>query len=104
MTTDVLVRSEAESQIQAIATWWQENRPAAPDLFVDELAGGLDLLQTVPDLGKRYRHRKIRGLRRLLLAQSRYHIYYVHLADRNQVIVLAVWSAVRGRQPRLRTP
>ena len=34
-----------------------------------------------------------------LLPATRYHVYYVHELDRGQCIVLAVWSAVRGRGP-----
>jgi len=48
--------------------------------------------------------REIPGVRRILLSQSRYHVYYVHDEKRGEVLVLAIWSAVRGRGPRVRRP
>ena len=69
-------------------------------LFVEELSGALDLLTRAPDVGRRYLHAGIPGLRRLLLPATRYHVYYVHEGD--VCVVLAVWSALRGRPPQLR--
>jgi len=41
-------------------------------------------------------------LRRLLLKNSEYHVYYVYSADHGEVRIHAVRGAVRGRRPRLR--
>jgi plasmid stabilization system protein ParE len=40
------------------------------------------------------------GLRRILLRATRYHVYYVSNAE--TVLILAVWSAVRGAGPDLK--
>ena len=101
MTTSVRTTPEADLQALQAAAWWRANRPAAPDLFVQELAGAIDLLTRAPDVGRRYRGRGIPGLRRALLPMSRYHVYYVHDAEKSECLVLAVWSAVRGRGPHL---
>ena len=50
--------------------------------------------------GAPYPHRKLRDVRRIVLQKTRYYLYYVIGAD--GVTVLAVWSALRGRAPRLR--
>ena len=39
MTIAVIVSVEAEEQIKAIDSWWRENRPAAPKLFVQDPSG-----------------------------------------------------------------
>ena len=104
MQVPVRTTPQAEVQAEEAAAWWRVNRPAAPTLFADELAGALDLLGGAPDLGRRYRRVRIPGLRRLLLPVTLYHVYYVHDVRAAECVVLAVWSALRGRLPRLRRP
>ena len=101
MKVRVWTSPQADEQAIEAATWWRVNRPASPGLFRAELARGLQLLAEAPDVGRRYPHPDIPGLRRLLLSDTRYHVYYVHEADRGEVVVLAIRSAVRGRGPRL---
>jgi plasmid stabilization system protein ParE len=92
---------EADSQIRQIDDWWRQNRPAAPDLFFQELTQGFDLIAAAPQIGRSYRRWSVKETRRLLLKRTRYHVYYVPLAP--EVIVLAVWHAQRGVGPPLRT-
>ncbi len=99
MTRAVLVAPEAERQIRTIDAWWRTHRQAAADLFEQELRAGLDTLASHPRIGRRVPHPEAKGLRRLLLRHTRYHVYYVP-TDR-RVLVLAVWSAVRGAGPDL---
>jgi plasmid stabilization system protein ParE len=97
--TDRLIRatSIAEADIRSIDSWWREHRSAAPDLFIDEMLLAASLLQSFPQLGKRYPAARVPRLRRYLLRASRYHIYY--LASPDEVLVLTVWGAVRGTTP-----
>lgn len=101
MKSAVRTTPEADTQTLAAAEWWRANRPKAPGPFEREFHEGVTLLASVPDVGRRYPRRGIPGLRRLLLPRTRYHVYYVHGRSRSEVLVLAVWSAVRGRGPRL---
>ena len=101
MTFDVVVTPEAEFQIGSIHDWWTANRLAAPALFVEELSAGLDLLARAPLVGRSYPHQIVRGVRRLLLRSTRFHVYY-QLTDKT-VVVLAVWHANRGAGPDLAT-
>jgi plasmid stabilization system protein ParE len=93
----VELSEEAQGQAQRIDTWWRENRRAAPDLFTDELDQVLRALRDTPTLGVRYEPKG--EIRRLLLKRTHYHLYLVEEPER--VHVLAVWSAFRGRGPRL---
>ncbi|WP_317987820.1 type II toxin-antitoxin system RelE/ParE family toxin [Hyalangium gracile] len=104
MTIQVQFTPRAESQVGEAALWWRTNRPAAPSLFEEELTTALQLLSALPDLGRRYSHPRVPGVRRLLMPRTRYHLYYVHDEQGRVVIVLALWSAVRGRGPALRKP
>lgn len=100
MAVRVFVTPEATLQVRAINTWWRRERNAAPQLFSEELAAAFALLGAAPQAGRRYRHATVAGLRRILLRASRFHVYYkVHESN---VIILAIWSAVRGMGPPLR--
>lgn len=97
----VRVTPEAETQIREIDSWWRENRLAVPDLFLGELNESFQLIAGAPQIGRLYRKSPVRNARRLLLKQTRYHVYYVSMPD--EVRVLAVWHAQRGVGPPLRT-
>ncbi len=101
MKAEVWQTPRAEHHILEISAWWRGNRPASPDLFRRELEGAIDLLEHSPDAGRRYADVGIPGLRRLLLPRTRYHVYYVHEEAAQKVLILAVWSAIRGRGPEL---
>ena len=95
----VLFSDQAYDQVDQIDAWWRTNRPAAPDLFWQELEDVVALLALLPLAGQAYRHPHVPGVRRHLLRSSRYHVYYV--VSRDAVVVLAVWSAIKGGKPPL---
>ncbi len=97
MRRDVVVTEPAEQQLTIIDAWWRDNRPAATGLFEQEFASATETLATHPGVGAPVRRRRVKGLRRVLLRATRYHVYYV--ATDRTVTVLAVWSAVRGSGP-----
>jgi plasmid stabilization system protein ParE len=99
--TRVRTSPEADAQAHEADAWWRANRPAAGDRFSEELAGCLALLAEAPATGRRYARRRLPGLRRILLRETRYHAYYLHDEATDEVVVIAIWSAVRGRGPRL---
>ena len=100
MTTRVVVTSEAAEQAHTIDDWWRRERTAAPNLFCEELASAFALLAGAPQAGRRYPHPAVPEIRRILLRSTRYHVYdKIHEDD---VIVLAVWNAVRGSGPGLK--
>ena len=104
MAVRVRTAPQARAQVRRAKEWWVRNRGAAPAPLKEELAHALVMIVEFPDIGKVYEHPEIPGLRRLLLRRTRYHIYYVHDATAHEVLVLAFWSAVRGRDPVLVAP
>ncbi len=104
MSVILQTTAEADASIRVTATWWRANRPSAPFLFEDELARALSVILESPEVGRRFRRKSIPGLRRILLAVARYHVYYVYDARQERILILDVWSAVRGRGPRLKAP
>jgi plasmid stabilization system protein ParE len=95
----VITAPEADRQLEAIDDWWRDNRASAPNLVLDEFRHVLTRLENMPRLGRPVAHPEVPLLRRLLMPASRYHVYYV--TDGELVMILAVWSAVRGSGPDL---
>lgn len=95
------ISATAARQIEEAASWWARNRVAAPGRFVTELAACLKQLREAPGLGSPYWHPDLPGLRRRLLAVTRYHVYYTQRPETRTVVVHAVWHAARGELPRL---
>ena len=104
MIPRVVLVDEDEQQLKSIDQWWVANRQASPDLFLDELAGAIDLLSELPDIGSPFKRTNRPGIRRLLLRRSKYCIYYFHDRHRSMVYILAIWSTFRGSDPRLPEP
>lgn len=97
----VVTTPAADRDIRRAHAWWSTNRSGAARLFAEELAAAFDLLAASPLIGRSYRSRAVRGVRRILMRATRYHVYYVPEASR--IVVLAVWGAVRAQRPRLRS-
>lgn len=100
MSLPVATTTDADTQIREIDDWWRTNRRSSPDLFLDELTASFNTIADAPHLGRVYRQSPVPGARRVLLKETRYHVYYVPGSD--EVRVLAVWHARRGAGPPLR--
>ncbi len=90
--------ARAEDEAERIARWWRDNRPAAPDLFLTELDETMELVTTAPEIGELFGSLEQLAVHRVLLERTRFYAYYVIEED---VVVIAIWSALRGRPPRL---
>jgi hypothetical protein len=89
----------ASAQIVRADAWWRQHRAASAELLLDELSEDLTLLRGSPDVGLPSRHAKRADVRRVLLPRARFHVYYA--VEREAVVVLALWSALRGHGPKL---
>jgi plasmid stabilization system protein ParE len=96
---NVRISKRARRDIERIQAWWAANRPAAPALFLDELARAERLLRDDPGFGLVYAAHDSRIVRRVLLVRTMHHLYYRF--NRDQLVVLAVWGAPRARGPKL---
>ncbi len=85
----------------AVAAWWRENRPIAPDLFDDELAQATDLLEATPKIGVVFDTKGADVVYRLLLRRTEQHLYYSLDEQDGVIMLLTIWGARRGRGPKL---
>jgi plasmid stabilization system protein ParE len=96
---DVEVTPRAALQLEAAATWWANNRPAAPDAVRVDFQQATALLSRQPGVGAKSSTARYPDLRRLFLSRVRYHIYYHVRAEK--VVVVAFWHTSRGAGPSL---
>jgi plasmid stabilization system protein ParE len=89
----------ALAQAKRRKSWWLENRPAAPELFDLELSAALSTLSRNPTLGNVYEAAVGLVVRRLLMKKTASHVYYA--VDGDELVVLSLWGARRGRGPKL---
>jgi len=101
MTLQIIRTPRADREIRAIDFWWRENRPKNPDLFTEELASAMALMACFPNAGTPVQLRRSQGVRRFLLSATRFQVYYMFDAEKQQIAVVTVWSAVGKRGPRL---
>ena len=95
----VRVTKRAQAQIDRAATWWDDNRPLAPEAFDEDLSEAFSLLSVEPSIGVPVTNAHAHGVRRLHLARIHYFLYYrVHAEE---VQVLRIWHTSRGSEPKL---
>jgi len=95
----VRVTKRAQAQIDRAATWWDENRPLAPEAFDEELSGAFALLSVEPGIGVPVTTTRIPGVKRLHLARIHYFLFYRVRGE--EVQVLRIWHTSRGSAPKL---
>ena len=95
----------AVREAERCAAWWRENRPAARDLFEDELRAALERVRNTPLLGGIYEVVGGREYRRTLMAETRHHVYYRVVApDVLRVVAIGTGAARRAQGARRPPP
>jgi plasmid stabilization system protein ParE len=97
----IKVTRRAEAEIERAASWWLANRSAAPEALREDLSRALDLISRQPLIGSAATNTKLPGVRRVYLSRVRYFLYYRVTTEPQQVEVLALWHASRGKGPKL---
>jgi hypothetical protein len=96
----VVLSGRAEREMARVDARWRAERPAAPNLFRDELDELVDVLPSSPNMGKAYgTWHETDVVRRVMLEKTQYHVYYA--IDGNSIVILSIWGARRARGPRL---
>jgi plasmid stabilization system protein ParE len=95
----VELAADALAHVESIQAWWLQNRPRAPRMFLDELAAALEVLETLPRMGRLYTAHHVDEMRRIALLRTRYHLYYTVEEQPLLVRVHAVWHMSRGGRP-----
>jgi plasmid stabilization system protein ParE len=93
----IKISARAAAQIEKVAAWWADNRPAAPGAVRNDVAEVLELLSVQPGTGTPARRSRVVGVRRAILPRIQYYIYY--RVSGGALEVLAFRHMSRGQQP-----
>ncbi len=93
--------TRALAEAKQIKTWWRENRPAAPDLFEQELDAALERISARPkSAGTLYEQGNLEApVRRVLMPKTANHVYFAVEGD--EIVVVSIWGAPKKRGPKL---
>ncbi|MCL2779417.1 MAG: type II toxin-antitoxin system RelE/ParE family toxin [Polyangiaceae bacterium] len=86
--------------INELDAWWTEHRTSARPLE-DLLARAFDQIVAQPLIGRVYGRRHAARVRKLGVQGTPYAVYYRVHGERDEIVVLAVWSSMRRRGPPL---
>lgn len=95
----IVLTKSAAAAIREASEWWAANRQAVPTALVDDLETALALISVQPGIGARATSMGLDGVRRVLLARIRYHVYYRVSPAGTQIEILAFWHTSRGSDP-----
>ena len=95
----VRVSRRATRELERAVKWWLETYDVPPPLL-KELREVIAVLRALPEHGVPIRTVRGRVVRRVLLRESQYHVYY-RVAEGEAVEIMSVWSTARGRTPKL---
>lgn len=99
VTFRIELTEAAMQQAEVAATWWRTNRPAAPELFDDELTYALDVLAKMPPLSQVWDEVEGKPVRKVRLPRTRHALYFT--IEDDLVTVHALWHGARGSGPPL---
>ena len=85
-------------EAKRLKSWWVNNRDEE-HLFDEELAETLAQVLATPTIGTSYPSRFEVSVRRVAMKKTNNHVYFT--VHNDEVVVLSVWGAPRGRGPKL---
>jgi len=91
----VVFSKRAQRQFETAVAWWREHREAAPFLLEDEVQATVKLLTGAPFSGAPGRDVRMQDVRRLILRDTRYLLFYRVHEVRGVVEILRLWHASR---------
>ncbi len=101
MRVSVRIEPTAERQLELLAAWWREKRPAARSLK-QQVREAYTRIRSVPHGGSIYTEIEGKTIRRVQIKRTPYVLYYC--VDENEVEIISAWSAERGSEPPLQRP
>ena len=92
----VVFSKRSQRQFETAVAWWRANREKAPFLVEDEVGRAVKLLEGSAYAGAPGRDPRMKDVRRLVLRETRYLLYYRVHESRSTVEILRLWHAGRA--------
>ncbi len=93
MDWEIVWTHRSRRDLRAIHDYIAEGNPTAAVEVVDAIMQRVELLQTVPRMGKHYITRNGQEIRQVV--SGKYRIFYGLVPERNRVEILTVWHRAR---------
>jgi plasmid stabilization system protein ParE len=81
---------KCKDMVKSEAKYIKKNSPEQAKIFVKEFRETVDLIETLPGMGKLAKN----GMKKMLLGKFRYNVYYKE-TEKN-IIVFGIWHTSRG--------
>lgn len=95
----VRISVRADREVKKATRWWRRNRPANADLFETEFRSAIAAIARDPTTRPVVFERARVPIRRISLPKTGYHLFFTFDATKSEILVVALWSARRGRGP-----
>ncbi|HVR41569.1 MAG TPA: type II toxin-antitoxin system RelE/ParE family toxin [Thermoanaerobaculia bacterium] len=99
MIRPIVITRRAARQIEVARAWWYKHRHKAIFALDDEIEEAIAKIADTPHMAPVARDIRMKGVRRMLLQTTQYHVYYREKFDAIEVV--AFWHASRGTPPRI---
>ena len=83
----IRVSGRAKRELKRLDKWWRANRDEK-DIFIGEFESMARVIREKPNLGRPYYGASQDEVLRVLMATTRYHIYYA--VNDDEVVILSV--------------
>lgn len=93
MDWEVVWTDRSSHDLRAILDYIAEHNPTAAAEVMDAIIDRVELVQTVPRMGKHYTTRHGQEIRELVT--GKYRIFYALVPEQNRVEILTVWHGAR---------
>ena len=92
--------ARAKREMLRILRWW-ETEADHKNVFAQELIEAEEHLLTMPESGTGWKERRGKLIRKWFLPKSKVWMYYRCEADKDLIMLMAVWDCRRGTEPKL---
>ncbi|MCK5687754.1 type II toxin-antitoxin system RelE/ParE family toxin [Myxococcota bacterium] len=100
MKVSVRIEPEAEAQVEELAWWWEQNRPAAVSLK-SRLREVFNRIALAPHAAPVYGKYGGVEIRRIRVKTTPYLVYYFVDTAKSEAVIVSLWSSQRGEGPSL---
>ena len=93
MDCEIVWTDRASADLRRVFDYISEHNPTAADSLIQAILDRVELLQTVPRMGRHYTTRNEQEIRQVV--SGKYRIFYAIVPTGNRVEILTIWHSAR---------
>jgi len=103
MTIRINATLEFEQEFTTLNLWWNANRADAANHVENEVKRVIAQIQELPEIGVPYKRRGLKNVRWLQIRKTPYKLYYRYNQKQDEIVLMALWSAMRKHGPPIKS-